>query len=57
MCDNMDIPGTPEFDALYFDDDVAMSKAMSYPNKTIYDGLNTDSDGSNSDDSSSGDDN
>ena len=32
-----DIMGTPEFDALYFDDDVDMSQQMSAPNPTIYD--------------------
>ncbi len=32
-----DIMGTPEFDALYFDDDVDMSQRMSAPNPTFYD--------------------
>ena len=32
-----DIVGTPEFDALYFDDDVDMSQQMSAPNPTFYD--------------------
>lgn len=29
--------GSPEFDALYFDDDVEMSQQMNAPNPTIYD--------------------
>ena len=34
MCDEM---GTPEFDALHFEDDVEMSQQMSAPKPTIYD--------------------
>ncbi|MBO4694418.1 MAG: hypothetical protein J5656_00635 [Clostridia bacterium] len=57
MCDEI---GTPEFDAIHFEDDVDMAQRLSAPKPTIYDsiipnpylGNNSSSDDSNGSSSS-----